>query len=113
MRSETAHRFDGYETYPLNLSFEESSLRYLHSELEKRLPSLFVTDSSKCSVEVLETIYAPNNCHDADMEESDSAGSLRLASHPTLLVNFLSTLNELKDTLQVNCPVDKSCSLDF
>lgn len=113
MESETAHRFDGYEAYPLNLSFEESSLQYLHSELEKRLPSLFVTESSKCSVEVLEAIYAPNTCHVADMEEPDSAANLRPASQPTLLANFLSMLNELKDTLQVDCPVNKAYSLDF
>ena len=113
MTSETANRFDGYEAYPLNLSLEESSLQYLHSELERRLPSLFVTESSKCSVEVLEAIYAPNTCHVPNMEEPDSAGNLQPAGQTTLLANFLSTLNELKDTLQVICSEDKADSLDF
>lgn len=102
MGSETAHRFDGYEAYPLNLTSDESSLQYLHSELERRLPSLFVTESSKCSVEVLEAIYAPNTSHVAAMENPDSTRSLQPAGQTTLLANFLSTLNELKDILQVD-----------
>ena len=113
MRSETAHRLDGYEAYPLNLSLEESSLQYLHSELERRLPSLFVTESSKCSVEVLELIYAPNTSHVASIGKPNSAGMLPPAGQTTLLANFLSTLNELEDTLQVDCFVAEAASLGF
>ncbi|KAL2038548.1 hypothetical protein N7G274_008595 [Stereocaulon virgatum] len=104
MKRENAHRLDGYETYPLSLSPGEPSLQYLHSELERRSPSLFATKSSECNLEVLEAIYKPNACHVASMEVTESAENLQINGPTKPLVSFLSTLVELEETLKNELP---------
>jgi hypothetical protein len=86
------HRFDDYEIYPLNLpqrEFEDHNLHYLYSELEKASTSLFVTESNECSVEILE-VAGPS---------TDSC--VAKEKQTRLLVNRISTLDELKNSLQV------------
>lgn len=90
--------FDRFEAYPLNLPRQElgeQNLQYLQSELEKRSSSLFVTESNECSVEV------------SIEEKSDSRSKQNEVDESKLLIDCLSTFNELKKVLGVIHPVPK------
>ena len=88
--------------YPLNLSckgLDRQSLEYLHEELEKRAPLLFVTGSNEYDVEVLQERSA--FCITAGQSETgktpDEIGQVELSA------KCLSTPSELEDMLEVLC----------
>lgn len=91
--------------YPLNLAPEEPDLQCLYAKFGESLPSLFVSESKDCSVEVLGPVAeglsaSSSNC----TNQPNPTQSLLTAGVAKLRVDSPTTLKGLEDILQVIQP---------
>ncbi|KAL8678043.1 MAG: hypothetical protein Q9186_005574 [Xanthomendoza sp. 1 TL-2023] len=93
---------DDSETYSLNPTAEEPYLHCLYSKLEERLPSLFVSESKDCSVEVLGPFAEPSASGTESTSQPEPTQSTHTAGLAKLHVKSPSTLEDLEDILQID-----------
>lgn len=116
MDSNETHDFDGYKIYPLNQRrpmVERLDLQYLHSELERTSPLLFVDNSNDCEVGVVEAISVASDPHLSISKKSAGIRDEDGCSQQKIMSTCISSLRELHDVLRVSRPVLISAESDY
>lgn len=93
-----ARNFDGYESYPLNLQFptmDVTSLQYLHSKLEKALPSLFIRDDDNCRALIYAAIPSSLERPIEDLKSRTSIRGSYMHKRENVGIMSISSLDEL------------------
>ena len=96
-------RFAGYEAYPLNLQgkgYEQQTLHYFNTELQKRSSGLFLNRNDECCVDILETAATSRPVR-FTTEGQDPSADRRNEDQRELVVKRVSTFAEIDDNLKV------------
>lgn len=106
MASESAPAFCGPSSHPLTSLrsiVDEHELEHFWPEFESKLPDLFITETSKCKVKIIEIISSsdssPQRAVTGESIESDDEGDL---------VELISSVEELGRVLHVRVLTPKA-----